>query len=143
MRLKVVALAALVFVLGLLAWRSRPARVLSGAVTSVTGSNPPVAHLSLEHSRGRRAASMIVDVLDGEGATLGSQTVSGGRALLEVPLHRTAPQYRVRVTNYQRLPSGVRRMTAELWAPQRLSRSRTAFGRRQARRKAAPPVPPT
>jgi hypothetical protein len=108
MRTKTLALAFTALVVGLLAWRARSARVVSGAVTSLDAGTPPLARVSLGYGGGRPAATMIVDVLDEKGTALGSITTVGGRRLLEIPLHRTAQAYRIAVTAYHRQLSGVR-----------------------------------
>lgn len=113
MRLKVFALLVTAAVLGLLAWRARPARIVDARVTATAPGAPPIAHVSLTYGRGLPPAAVIVDVSDEAGAVLGSATVPGGRMLLELPVMRTARGYHVAATAYHRLPWGVRELRLE------------------------------
>lgn len=93
-------------VLALLAWRLRPAQVRAAQVTAVTPGAPPLAHVSLSYGGGARPTSAIVDVLGAQREALGSVTVDGHRALLEIPLHRESASYHVQVTTAHRMPWG-------------------------------------
>lgn len=114
MRLKAIALLITAAALSFLAWRARPARIVDARVTATAPGEPPTAHISLTYGRGLPPASVIIDVSDGDGATLGSVTAPGGRMLLELPLSRAADSYRVAATAYHRLPWGVRATKLEI-----------------------------
>ncbi|HWQ13707.1 MAG TPA: hypothetical protein VNL77_12960 [Roseiflexaceae bacterium] len=104
---RALSLLAALALLALMAWRSRPARVVSARVTALAPGAPPLAHVALAYGAGARPVSTVVDVLGADGESLGSATVEGHRLLLEVPLSGASHAYRVRVTAMHRRVGGV------------------------------------